>query len=142
MKKHKLLLALAVSGLVLGACGTEETTSENETEQTGAATEVETTDTAADTSEAVEETAEVSDTVYEGMNGTYEIVETEQLQNAMFPEKQIMAITINYTNTTEEPQNPWFAWASDVEATQETEATVETLMGANGQYPADYKPEA
>lgn len=132
MINFKKIALLSLSALTLAACGSAEST---EAESSSIVSE----SVAESSSIAAEPTK--SDTFFEGSNGTYEITSIEQLAG-QYGDKQIIAITMNYTNTTDEPQNPWMAIAFDMSATQETEATVETLMGANGQYAADYKPEA
>lgn len=76
---------------------------------------------------------------YEGNNGVFEFLEVEQMDSAI-TDDQIIAITMNYTNTTDESQDPWFAF--DLTGTQETENTIEILEGANGLFPDDYNPEA
>lgn len=85
---------------------------------------------------------EKSDMYYEGVNGSYEIIAVEQLQGKYEDNTQILAVTLRYRNTTTEPHTPWFAVAYDLAAEQETETTIDLLMGANGQFPEDYKPEA
>ena len=85
---------------------------------------------------------EKSDLYFEGVNGSYEVIATEQLQGKYADNTQILAVTLRYLNTTTEPHTPWFAVAYDLAAEQETETTIDLLMGANGQFPDDYKPEA
>ena len=70
------------------------------------------------------------------------MIATEQLQGKYADNTQILAVTLRYLNTTTEPHTPWFAVAYDLAAEQETETTIDLLMGANGQFPDDYKPEA
>ncbi|MFL2106398.1 DUF5067 domain-containing protein [Desemzia sp. FAM 23991] len=135
MNKLKLVSLLGLCGLVLAACREKQTAEKF-------AADTENTAEAESNEKSSEQVLEVNTTLYEGMNGTYEILEIEQLQSALFPDKQIMALTINYTNTTEDTQSPWLAWAFDIAASQETEVTVETLDGANGQFPEGYKTEA
>jgi len=138
MNNWKKLALLSLSALTLAACGSAESTEEAAASSSSAASE----------SVLVEESSSVtaeptkSDTIFEGSNGTYEITAVEQMAGEHGDNTRIIAITMNYTNTTDEPQNPWFAIAFDMTATQETDVTIETLMGANGQYPEGYKPEA
>lgn len=54
---------------------------------------------------------------------------------------RILAITMDYVNKTNEPQNPWLNFATAIKGEQETDATVDLLNGANGLFPDDYKPE-
>lgn len=56
--------------------------------------------------------------------------------------KKILAITMDYVNKTDQPQNPWLNFATAIKGEQETDATVDLLNGANGLFPDDYKPEA
>ena len=67
------------------------------------------------------------------ING-YEIID-----NAMFEDKKILALRITFTNSSDEPANVWMT--QGFKAEQETDTTIEVLMGANGQFPEDYNPE-
>ena len=75
---------------------------------------------------------EKSDLYFEGVNGSYEVIATEQLQGKYADNTQILAVTLRYLNTTTEPHTPWFAVSYDLAAEQETETTIDLLMGANG----------
>lgn len=55
--------------------------------------------------------------------------------------KKILAITMDYVNKTNEPQNPWLNFTTAIKGEQETGPTVDLLNGANGLFPDDYKPE-
>lgn len=125
----KLLLLLGACVLLVG-CGS----SEKPTETTPPTTAEQPAEAVAVVS------AEFVGSVYEGSNGIYEFTGYEFMDGA-YGDK-ILALTMNYTNTTSENQNPWFAFATNLKGEQETAATVELLMGANGQFPDDYKPEA
>lgn len=135
MKLHKSLLLFGASILLLTACGDSEE-GPKETSAEDADTEI-----VEDAEVEEEENTELVGSTYEGANGIYEFTEVEQMESAI-TDDQIIAITMNYTNTTDEAQDPWFAIAFDLDVTQETDDTVETLDGANGLYPDNYKPEA
>lgn len=137
MSNLKNIALLSLSVLTLAACGSAETTKEAAAESSSTAVE----SVVSEVASSDEASPTKNDTIFEGSNGTYEITAIEQMAGK-YGDKQIIAITMNYTNTTEEAQNPWMAIAFDMSATQETDVTVETLMGSNGQYPEEYKPEA
>lgn len=69
----------------------------------------------------------------------YEIIKSEVIENSMYPEKKILAIHIKFTNNSKEPTNIWMS--QGFKAEQETDTTIELLLGANGQFPEDYYPE-
>ncbi|HEY5576407.1 MAG TPA: DUF5067 domain-containing protein [Clostridiaceae bacterium] len=97
--------------------------------------------TSSNTSENTTTKTQASDSYYKSSDGIYEIKSVEQMKGK-YGDNQIIAITLNYTNTTDKAQSPWFAIALDMNATQETDKTVEPLNGANGYYPDSYKAEA
>lgn len=132
MKKIILLVALVIS---ITACGGTKTTETqpNEVKQ-------ETVENITEEKTAKEPVSALGST-FKGNNGTYTIKEYEFMKG-QYTESDIVAITIDYTNSTEENQNPWFAFATDFIGQQETESSIEELMGANGLYPDNYKSEA
>lgn len=90
--------------------------------------------------EEVEEPVEEADpNTIEADGYTFVIKEHEVLDSALFDDKKILAVHLTFTNNTNEPANIWMT--QSFKAEQETDATVELLMGANGQYPDDYYPE-
>lgn len=64
----------------------------------------------------------------------YEFLKSQYDENV-----QIVALTIEFTNKSDEAIDPWFG--SPTKAEQETDKTIELLDGANGLFPEDYKPE-
>lgn len=138
MNNWKKMAILGLSALTLAACGSTEST-ENTAASSSSSSVVESV--VEEAASSVQAVPTKSDTVFEGSYGTYEITAIDQMAGK-YGDKQIIAITMNYTNTTDEPQNPWFAIALNMSTTQETDVTIETLSGSNGQYPEDYKPEA
>jgi hypothetical protein len=125
----KKLFILLLGVLLLAACGeegNEATTPEEEPEQ--------------EETNEFEETTELSDTTLETDNYTFVIKEVEQLEGK-FDDTQILAVEIEFTNNSDESISPWMASAGEIKAQQETEDTVESLDGANGLYPDDYKTE-
>lgn len=134
MKKTFLAITLLSSTLLLTACNGDNNNSVNNVSN-------KTNTTVQDTKEKQKSEKELIGTTYEGTNGTYTFKNIEYL-TGKYSNEPILAITIDYTNTTDDNQNPWFAFAFDVSGQQETDKTVETLLGANGEYPEDYKPES
>ncbi|MFS0786020.1 DUF5067 domain-containing protein [Shouchella sp. 1P09AA] len=143
MKKFLLTSAL-VSVFVLSACGDTNEESNSSDSEEGATAE-ENTDSTNDSEESSEDvddqndSAAVSDTTLDTGDYVYEIKEIEQLESQYDENTKILAIEVSFTNNSEDPTSPWMAQGFMAE--QETDTTVETLMGSNGLYPEDYKPE-
>ncbi|AIC93665.1 MULTISPECIES: DUF5067 domain-containing protein [Shouchella] len=145
----KLLLSSAlVSLVVLSACGdgNEETTTDPVEETSADSTDsTETSDESTeDTDETEEDTQEendsaTNDTTLDTGEFVYEIKEIEQLDSQYDASTQILAVELTFTNNSEDAISPWIS--QGITAEQETDTTVETLMGSNGLYPEDYKTE-
>ena len=132
----KILTLLFASTLVLGACGGDNTETEEQKEVTDEEEVVsEDIDNEADDSESSEN--EVSDSYFDNGNFEYEIKEIEQIEGEY--DTDVLAVELEFTNNTDEPYSPWMA--QGIKAEQETENTIELLDGANGLFPEDYKPE-
>ncbi|MGF3072780.1 DUF5067 domain-containing protein [Facklamia sp. P9177] len=71
--------------------------------------------------------------LYETPNALYNIREMYVVDNAMFPDKKVLVIDMEFTNKTKNPVSPWMAFVGDFTAQQQSGATVEVLLGANGQ---------
>ncbi|GAK01473.1 hypothetical protein JCM19055_4639 [Geomicrobium sp. JCM 19055] len=102
--------------------------SDNETELDNEQNEEEPTDA-----------GEVSDYYLDTGDYVFEIKEIEQMESSFEDGIQIIAIEMSFTNNSNEPVSPWMAQGFNAE--QETDVTVETLMGANGMFPDGYKTE-
>ncbi|WP_040978323.1 DUF5067 domain-containing protein [Oceanobacillus jeddahense] len=144
----KLLFLLVGMVLFLAACGDDssnsDTSADTSTDKTEEASAEETEQEDSDTGEEAndeeeEQTDEVSDSYLDTGDYIYEIKEIEQMEGQFGDGTQIIAIELTFTNNSDEATSPWFS--QGIGAEQETDTTVETLMGANGQFPEDYKPE-
>ena len=139
MKKIVALLLIALLLIGLTSCGEEkkaekpaekEVVKEEAKEESKEETVVE---------EKKEEGSKNDPNTIEMDNYKFVITEHEVIDNAMFPEKKILAVHLTFTNKSDEPKNIWMTQAFKAE--QETDVTVELLNGANGQFPDDYHPE-
>lgn len=116
MKKHLLLLSTA---FFLTACSASV---ESETTLSVTSTEIDSSEVAASISESINEK---NDSIYEGLNGTYEItsasiVDTEADDGPTLDSNtRAITITMNYTNTTDTPRFPSNAFQSDFDVKQE-----------------------
>ncbi len=128
MKKVKLLVALGVCGLVLGACSTEEATEGNVTETVSTA--VESSEVASSAmSESVATSKDVyfeNDTLKIDM-ATIKLTGTEITPPNEFNEASQLVITYEFTNDSDELMQPGITFIACFTATQETEATVDAL---------------
>lgn len=132
----KILFILVGLVLLLAACGNESNDSDN---NGGNSSESNSQESNNDNNEDKEDSGnEVSDTRFDNGDYVYEIKAIEQI-TSQYDDTQILAIEMSFTNNTEEATSPWMSLGIDAE--QETETTVETLMGANGLFPEDYKPD-
>ena len=134
MKKIFFTLLILSLSILMVACGSNN----EETNADGDSTENVEDSINAEEKEEAKEKEEISDTKFDNGDYVYEIKSVEQI-TGKYDDKQILAIELSFTNNTEEPKSPWMALG--IHAEQETDTTVETLIGANGQFPDDYKPE-
>lgn len=133
MKKLSMLLLSLL--LVLTACNTGEQSKESKGETNTEQTKEEVVEnTVKETEKEVK-----NENVIEYNNSLYEIEKAEVIDNAMFPEKKILALHLKFTNNSDEAVTIWFT--NPFKAEQETDSTIELLNGANGQFPEDYFPE-
>ncbi|MGY3778427.1 DUF5067 domain-containing protein [Isobaculum melis] len=137
MKKLLSLSFVGLCALTLAACGNGDSSKDTAKEENSAKVESK-QENSAKTETKKED--KISDSEYETDHAKFVIKEVEQL-TGKYDNKQILAITIEFTNKGDTPTSPWMAFATSIKATQETDVTVETLNGANGYYPDDYKPE-
>ncbi|WP_100066058.1 DUF5067 domain-containing protein [Miniphocaeibacter massiliensis] len=72
----------------------------------------------------------------------FEFKDFEVLDSKFGDGKKMLVITLNYTNNSSEPQDPWTALVYSAVAEQETDISVESLNGGNSYIPDSYKPEA
>lgn len=134
MKKVLLLLVALLFSVVLVACGDSNTTTEKGNNGESEVANVE------EKAKNEDETSDkISDTSFDDGDYVYEIKEIEQMEGKYEDGTQILAIELSFTNNTDEPISPWMSLG--INAEQETEATVETLNGANGLFPDDYKAD-
>lgn len=77
--------------------------------------------------------------IIDGVTSKIKILNVEQISGTMG--KEILAIEIEFTNKTDLPVTPYTGFAAAATVQQETESTIETMMGANGMFPADYNTE-
>ena len=131
MKSLKNLFPLLLIALLLVGCG-------NKTNQVNEANSNK--DTSSNTEQSEQKDDQVDDSnVYEDDSCKVVIKEYEFLKSQYDDNVDIVALTIEYTNKSDEPIDPWFG--SNIKAEQETDKTVELLDGANGLFPEDYKPD-
>ncbi|MEN2467920.1 DUF5067 domain-containing protein [Ornithinibacillus sp. JPR2-1] len=130
----KILFILVGLVLLLAACGND---SNDSGDNGGKSSENKTQETNNDNKDE-DNGSEVSDTGFDNGDYVYEIKSIEQI-TGKYNDTQILAIEMSFTNNSEEATSPWMSIGID--AKQETDTTVETLTGANGQFPEDYKPD-
>lgn len=134
MKKYLALILGCM--LFLAACGDDN---EDSNGSASGSEQVEgTTNEESDNQDNEDSNGEVSDTSFDTGDYVYEIKEVEQI-TGKYDDKQVLALEISFTNNTDQPTSPWMALG--IKAEQETDVTVESLNGANGQFPEDYKPD-
>lgn len=132
-KNIKNVLAVGSIALLLTACGGKTNEVKNEPEKentTNAAASVENNKKAEKTTE---------DNVFENDSAKVAIKDYEFLKSQYDENVDIVALTIEFTNKSDEAIDPWFG--CDLKGEQETDKTIELLDGANGLFPEDYKPE-
>lgn len=132
-KNLKNVLAVGSIALLLTACGGKTNEVKNEPakeNKTNAATSVE-------NNKNTEKTTE--DNVFENDSAKVAIKDYEFLKSQYDENVDIVALTIEFTNKTDEAIDPWFGCS--LKGEQETDKTIELLDGANGLFPEDYKPE-
>ena len=133
MKKVKLLVALGVCGLVLGACGNEEKAEGNATETVSTAVESsEIASSALDSSKTSESAAKSKDVYFENDTlkidmATVKLTGTEITPPNEFNEASQLVITYEFTNDSEELMQPGMTFIACFNASQETEVTVDAL---------------
>ncbi|MFC5465970.1 DUF5067 domain-containing protein [Lederbergia graminis] len=142
MKKLFFLMSTLLLSLLV-ACGNDDSndTSNNVNEQNDVEENSNNQEESKEQENNVEEDAKgqgVSDTGFDNGKYVYEIKEIEQITDK-FGDVQILAVELAFTNNTDKPKSPWMSMGLFAE--QETDVTVETLTGANGRFPDDYKPD-
>lgn len=131
MKKMKLLVALGLCGVVLGACSSEETSEGNPTETVSTAPES-SEEAASSTEESSEESKASKDVYFENdvlkINmATIKLTGAEITPPNEYNEASQLVITYEFTNDSDEPMQPSTAFIACFNATQETEATIDSL---------------
>lgn len=130
-KRIKKLLVVGSVVLLLSACGSNNNAVKNNTvnkNQTNASESVENSQKSA-----------AEENVFEDESAKFVIKDYEFLKSQYDENVDIVALTIEFTNKSDEAIDPWFG--SPIKAEQETDKTIELLDGANGLFPEDYKPE-
>lgn len=131
MKKMKLLVALGLCGVVLGACSSEETSEGNATETVSTAPES-SEEAASSTEESSEESKASKDVYFENdvlkINmATIKLTGAEITPPNEYNEASQLVITYEFTNDSDELMQPSTAFIACFNATQETEATIDSL---------------
>lgn len=138
--KIKKLISLMLIAILLAGCGNKESTVEekpveNTAVAAGETEEVKETEVA----EEVQEEKSTEPNVYEDDTAKVVIKEYEFMKSQYDENVDIVALTIEFTNKSNEAIDPWFG--TPLKAEQETDKTIELLNGANGLFPEDYKPD-
>lgn len=131
-KNIKNVLAVGTIALLLTACGGKTNEVKNEPEKenkTNAAASVENN----------KKTEKTEDNIFENDSAKVVIKDYEFLKSQYDENVDIVALTIEFTNKSDEAIDPWFGCG--LKGEQETDKTIELLDGANGLFPEDYKPE-
>ncbi|SEU03973.1 protein of unknown function [Salinibacillus kushneri] len=124
----KKLIGFALLVLLLAACGGDgesETSGENATEP--------------ETKETSEEETETSNEVFENEDYKFVFGESEQLEGVRG--NQVLAIEVEFTNKSDVAESPWMASTIPLSISEVSDVTTETVMGAVGGLPEDYKSD-
>lgn len=130
-KNIKNVLAIGSIALLLTACGGKTNEVKNESTKENQNSVVESTD---NKQESVKESNTFEDKSAKVVIKDYEFLKSQYDENI-----DIVALTIEFTNKTDEAIDPWFG--TPLKGEQETDKTIELLDGANGLFPEDYKPD-
>ena len=136
MKKALFLFNILLLSFLVACGGNSDDTDNNANEDNNVEENNNTQDNEAQEQE-VEEEQEVSDTTFDNGDYVYEIKEVEQIAGKH--DVQVLAVELTFTNNTDEAISPWMSMG--IFAEQETDVTVESLNGANGRFPDDYKTD-
>ncbi|NMW84258.1 DUF5067 domain-containing protein [Peptoniphilus sp. AGMB00490] len=132
MKKNvKNVLAIGSIALLLTACGGKTNEVKNEPPKENKTNAVESV-------ESKQESSKESN-IFEDESAKVIIKNYEFLKSQYDENVDIVALTIEFTNKTDEAVDPWFG--TPLKGEQETDKTIELLDGANGLFPEDYKPD-
>ena len=130
-KNFKNVLAIGSIALLLTACGGKTNEVKNETPKENKTNAVESV-------ESKQESSKESN-IFEDESAKVDIKDYEFLKSQYDENVDIVALTIEFTNKTDEAIDPWFG--TPLKGEQETDKTIELLDGANGLFPEDYKPD-
>ncbi len=130
-KNFKNVLAIGSIALLLTACGGKTNEVKNETPKENKTNAVESV-------ESKQESSKESN-IFEDESAKVVIKDYEFLKSQYDENVDIVALTIEFTNKTDEAIDPWFG--TPLKGEQETDKTIELLDGANGLFPEDYKPD-
>lgn len=129
-KNFKNVLAIGSIALLLTACGGKTNEVKNEPAKENKTNAVESV-------ESKQESSKESN-IFEDESAKVVIKDYEFLKSQYDKNADIVALTIEFTNKTDEAVDPWFG--TPLKGEQETDKTIELLDGANGLFPEDYKP--
>ena len=123
----KLLVALGLCGVVLGACSSDETSEGNATETVSSAPE-----SSEEAASSTEENKASKDVYFENDvlkidMATIKLTGAEIAPPNEYNEASQLVITYEFTNDSDEPMQPGTAFIACFNATQETEATIDSL---------------
>lgn len=130
-KNIKNVLAIGSIALFLTACGGKTNEVKNEPPKENKTNAVESV-------ESKQESSKESN-IFEDESAKVVIKDYEFLKSQYDENVDIVALTIEFTNKTDEAVDPWFG--TPLKGEQETDKTIELLDGANGLFPEDYKPD-
>lgn len=130
-KNFKNVLAIGSIALLLTACGGKTNEVKNEPPKENKTNAVESV-------ESKQESSKESN-IFEDESAKVVIKDYEFLKSQYDENVDIVALTIEFTNKTDEAIDPWFG--TPLKGEQETDKTIELLDGANGLFPEDYKPD-
>ncbi|WP_010247864.1 DUF5067 domain-containing protein [Peptoniphilus rhinitidis] len=130
-KNIRNVLAVGSIALLLTACGGKTNEVKNETPKENQNSVVESTEN--------KQISSKESNIFEDESAKVVIKNYEFLKSQYDENVDIVALTIEFTNKTDEAVDPWFG--TPLKGEQETDKTIELLDGANGLFPEDYKPD-
>lgn len=130
-KNIRNVLAVGSIALLLTACGGKTNEVKNETPKENQNSVVESTEN--------KQISSKESNIFEDESAKVVIKNYEFLKSQYDENVDIVALTIEFTNKTDEAVDPWFG--TPLKGEQETDKNIELLDGANGLFPEDYKPD-
>lgn len=130
-KNLKNVLTIGSIALLLTACGGKTNEVKNEPSKENQNSVVESAEN--------KQSSSKESNIFEDDSAKVVIKDYEFLKSQYDENVDIVALTIEFTNKTDEAIDPWFG--TPLKGEQETDKTIELLDGANGLFPEDYKPD-